>query len=216
MDIRGVSDVVQEQIRKEIITGKLEPGSRLNELDLSERLGVSRPPLREAFRKLESEKLIFSIPRRGSRVALMSREDCEQIYRARIMLECAAIDIISEQGLTESSLEEELLVIDSQYTIPVDPSVSDMVEYFDIMSRFHNNLVKFCGNRWIVHYHGQLRSPMARYQLMYLRLPGTREISVEDHRCILRLLQEWRYQEAKDMLADHIRGTLAALMVNIP
>jgi DNA-binding GntR family transcriptional regulator len=204
--------MVQEHLRREIITGNLEPGSRLNEIELSERFGVSRPPLREAFRKLESEKLVFSIPRRGSRVADMSREDCEQIYRARIMLECAAIDIIGEQGITDFSQEEEALAADADYVIPANPTAVDMLDYFSMMSRFHNSLVRCCGNRWVIHYHNQLRSTMARYQVLYLRLPGTRKVSVEEHKAILGLLEGGRHQTAKARLAAHIQGTLDALI----
>lgn len=81
MKIYGVVETVQRRLRQAIITGKLPPDHKLNEIELAQEFEVSRPPLREAFRKLENENLIVSIPRRGSYVAGMSKEDCEQIYR---------------------------------------------------------------------------------------------------------------------------------------
>jgi DNA-binding GntR family transcriptional regulator len=80
------------EIRKLIISGELVPGDKLNEPPLAEKLGISRPPLREALRTLESEGLLEQSPRRGYRVVSMTDTDIDEIYSLRRALEMFALD----------------------------------------------------------------------------------------------------------------------------
>lgn len=217
MQIQGVSQTVETRLREEIMTGVISPGERINEIGVSERFGVSRPPLREALRRLESENLIVSIPRRGSYVTKTSREDCVQIYRARIMLELGAIDIISEQGgctpeCLRRALEGEKR-LHSQSGVSRDKNPHSN---FIIMSQFHNALVEACGNSWVIHYHNQLRPTLGRYQIMYLNIPGESIHSREEHDRIFDLVASGDYQVAKDSLRAHIERTMGVLVGNIP
>ena len=68
-------DVVFKTLRQAILKGELEPGERLMEIQLAERLGVSRTPIREAIRKLELEGLVLMIPRKGAEVARISENN---------------------------------------------------------------------------------------------------------------------------------------------
>ena len=75
-------------LRREIVAGRLRPGDRLVESDLSERMGVSRGPIREALRQLEHEGLVFSSPYRGTEVLGVSQEEVEQVLiPIRLILE---------------------------------------------------------------------------------------------------------------------------------
>lgn len=80
------------EIRKLIVSGELVPGDKLNEPPLAEKLGISRPPLREALRTLESEGLLEQSPRRGYRVVSMTDTDIDEIYSLRRALEMFALD----------------------------------------------------------------------------------------------------------------------------
>ena len=73
-------DVVFKTLRQAILKGELEPGERLMEIQLAERLGVSRTPIREAIRKLELEGLVLMIPRKGAEVAEITRQDMESFH----------------------------------------------------------------------------------------------------------------------------------------
>ena len=83
-----------EEIRKLIFSGELGPGDKLNEPPLAKRLGISRPPLREALRVLESERLLEQSPRRGYRVVGMNDADIDEIYSLRRALEMFALDLL--------------------------------------------------------------------------------------------------------------------------
>ena len=105
-------DVVFKTLRQAILKGELEPGERLMEIQLAERLGVSRTPIREAIRKLELEGLVLMIPRKGAEVARISENNLRDVLEVRRTLEELAVDLAC-QRMTEEELEQ---MIDSIYT----------------------------------------------------------------------------------------------------
>ena len=80
-------DVVFNTLRQAILRGELKPGERLMEIQLANKLGVSRTPIREAIRKLELEGLVSIIPNKGAYVTGITRKDVEDIYAIRSLLE---------------------------------------------------------------------------------------------------------------------------------
>src|SRR5207302_3628963 len=80
-------------LRKLILAGEYKPGQRLIEQHLTERLGISRPPLREAMRILQQEGLIVTFPRRGAVVTPLSADDVHEIYTLRFALDRLAIEL---------------------------------------------------------------------------------------------------------------------------
>lgn len=211
MDIKGVTESALRRIREEIITGNLPAGSRLHETELSERFGISRPPLREAFRTLSNENLVVSIPRRGSFVAPMSREDCEHIYRARQMLEGTAMDLLSQEASPDlGTLREALGEGQSR------PDSCSTIDCFYTMSRFHLQIISIAGNRWVIHCYKGLRSSLARYQVLYLNLPGSSVSAQAEHSEIFSLLERREFESAKQHMVAHLARTRQCLLANMP
>ena len=97
-------DVVFQTLRKAILKGELQPGERLMEVQLANRLGVSRTPIREAIRKLELEGLVTMIPRRGAEVAEITEKNMRDVLEVRRALEELAVKIACEK-ITEEELE---------------------------------------------------------------------------------------------------------------
>jgi len=97
LEVQSLTKSVLEYIRNHIITGELVPGQRLNENDLAARLKVSRPPIREAFRVLESEHLVVSVPRKGAYVTELSADDLVEVYQTREMIECYAVELLKRK-----------------------------------------------------------------------------------------------------------------------
>ena len=96
-------DVVFKTLRQAILKGELEPGERLMEIQLAERLGVSRTPIREAIRKLELEGLVLMIPRKGAEVARISENNLRDVLEVRRTLEELAVDLAC-QRMTEEDV----------------------------------------------------------------------------------------------------------------
>ena len=92
-DFLPLRDVVFNTLRNAILKGELEPGEKLMEKKLSEKLGVSRTPIREAIRKLELEGLVVMTPRKSAEVASITEEDLTDVLEVRRVLETLAIDL---------------------------------------------------------------------------------------------------------------------------
>ena len=204
MEILGVTDSSFRFLRDKIITGEFASGEKLNEIEVSERIGVSRPPLREAFRKLENEKLVVNIPRKGTYVTEMSSEDCKALSSTRSVLETAAIDTMEAAGFTSFPCLNLAVEAADRYELPARFTTSDIIHHYEVMAKFHCEIVASCQNKWLIHCYQSLQSSLARYQTMYLGMPKTPKASVEAHREILELLEANRYAEAKGKVKSHI------------
>lgn len=97
-------DVVFRTLRRAILKGELKPGERLMEVQLANRLGVSRTPVREAIRKLELEGLVTMIPRRGAEVAEITEKNMRDVLEVRRALEELAVKIACEK-MTDEEIE---------------------------------------------------------------------------------------------------------------
>ena len=90
-------DVVFNTLRQAILTGEMEPGERLMEIQLANKLGVSRTPIREAIRKLELEGLVIMIPRKGAEVAEITEKNMRDVLEVRIALEDLAVQLACDK-----------------------------------------------------------------------------------------------------------------------
>ena len=90
-------DVVFNTLRQAILRGELKPGERLMEIQLANKLGVSRTPIREAIRKLELEGLVLMIPRKGAEVAEITEKSLKDVLEIRRALEDLAVRLACEK-----------------------------------------------------------------------------------------------------------------------
>lgn len=91
----ALRDAALDSIRKAIIGGKLKPGERILESQIAAQLGISRAPVREAIRQLESEGLLISLPHRGTYVIRFSAQDAYEVYSLRAVLEGFAVSLLA-------------------------------------------------------------------------------------------------------------------------
>lgn len=174
-----------ESLKDAILKGDLMPGERLNERVLAERFGVSRPPLREAIRQLESEGLVVSIDRRGSYVRTFTEEDVKEIYLLRYALELAAAEFVAEQ---ESSAKFELL---ERRLEEMEEAISQGVQAaIEADFRLHRELVRAAGLRRLLDTWEQLVREL-RLALVFVDPEFFEKAFVEDtHRPLLDAIRK--------------------------
>ncbi|GGE54753.1 GntR family transcriptional regulator [Agaricicola taiwanensis] len=145
-NVEVVAAPVRQQVIKAlydaITTGMLKPGQRLVEKDLCELMGVSRPPVREALRQLESEGLVVSLPKRGPIVAKLSSEDVANIYQVRGALEALAAKLFAEKATDEQIRDLETSLQDLSAALESD----DIDRTIEAKDRFYSNLTEGSGN----------------------------------------------------------------------
>jgi DNA-binding GntR family transcriptional regulator len=215
MEIIGVTRSAFHYLRAKIITGELPAGQKLNENQLSSLLEISRPPLREAFRLLEHEYLVVNIPRKGTYVTNISREDFRQVYQARKMIECYAIDLLKAKNIRDLPQVAAALTQTTDLSLPSNAAPEEKLSYLMAFANFHIRLVESAGNSRLTHFYQAISSNLARYEFMYVFIPGLTRNSQENHQQIMELIRMGAYDQAKEDLSTHINNFVNLLETKI-
>ena len=124
LHIHSLRGKIFTQLENDILRGKYKTGDVLNETKLSNELGVSRTPIREVLRQLELEGLVISIPNKGTIVRGLTKEDIEDIYEIRVLIEGVAARRATEKITTEQLAElEEIIHFEEFYTVITSYSI---------------------------------------------------------------------------------------------
>lgn len=190
-----IRDRVIDALREAIIAGRLKPGERIRERELVALLGVSRSPLREAIRILETEGLITSLAHRGARVSELSATDLRDMLHVRIMLESFAARLFIER-VDDRALQ----AMQDQVERARAPGYQvDLQANFDLGLEFHDLLVGACGNRKVVQLHENLKRHQTRYQHFAFARLGRDVRALDEHAEMVAALRardlpgvEWR------------------------
>ncbi|HKT05216.1 MAG TPA: GntR family transcriptional regulator [Rugosimonospora sp.] len=158
-------ELALDRLSREILSGRVVPGERLVEEQLTRRLGISRAPLREALRLLAQQGLVEHIPRRGVRVATLSATDVRQLYEVREVLERHAVSTLPPAP-DRTRLHAALS----------DMRATDQFAVADAHRRFHTEVVDLAGNRQLTAVYA---SVLVRIQL-YMAVNLRREAEVAD------------------------------------
>lgn len=207
MKIPGVVESLVEFIRDQIITGDLAAGQKLNEVQLATAYNISRPPLREAFRALENNRLVVSVPRKGCYVSKLSIEDLQKVFEARAMIEGYAIDLLQQRNVT--AVPQMVFVYSKASELnPVTWDSMDKrerLQHLKMLADFHTKLVESAGNDLLVNFHQTITYSLARYQYKYPYQPERFQQSQEIHRQIMEEIQKGLFEQAKRTLLYHHR-----------
>jgi DNA-binding GntR family transcriptional regulator len=204
-------DVVFNTLRQAILRGELAPGERLMEIQLAERLGVSRTPIREAIRKLELEGLVLMIPRKGAEVAKISEKSLRDVLEVRRSLEELAIELACERITKEGIGELEA----AQTAFCEALKTNDTMEMAETDEHYHDIIYNATGNTRLVQILNNLREQMYRYRLEYIKDASKRQNLVIEHDHIIRAIKERRIDEARTAIRNHIDNQEITIAQNI-
>lgn len=204
-------DVVFNTLREAILKGELAPGERLMEIQLAERLGVSRTPIREAIRKLELEGLVLMIPRKGAEVAKISEKSLRDVLEVRRSLEELAIELACQR----MSEEEVQKLTETQKAFAEAIDSGDAMRIAETDEAYHNIIYQGTGNVRLVQILNNLREQMYRYRLEYIKDADKRQVLLIEHEHILKALRLHHVQEAKVAMREHIDNQEITVLKNI-
>ena len=172
---------ILETIRDAIISGALKPGEKVAEPELAERFGISRTPIREAFRQLESEGYLTVIPRKGAVVVSFSERDVEEFYAIKSILEGYAARKACEK-LTPREIEKLQSVNDKLRLLAEE---GDVKHFFKVHNSFHELFIRAADNDKLTELIMSLVGRFQRLRIASLSLPGRMDLSVKEHQKII-------------------------------
>ena len=208
---KPLREVVYETLREAIRNGALSPGERLMEIQLAEELGVSRTPVREAIRKLELERFVVMLPRRGTYVANLSLKDINEVFEIRAALDGLAAGLAAER-ITEEELEqmERLLV-----------EIADCIEQHNNQKiveadeAFHDILYRASRNERLVGIICNLREQFTRFRSVSINYPGRLQNTLEEHRQLVEAIAQRNPEAAQQKAREHIENAEQTLLLEM-
>ena len=195
-------DVVFNTLRHAILKGELEPGERLMEIALAQKLGVSRTPIREAIRKLELEGLVVMVPRKGAEVADITEKDLRDVLEVRTALEELSIEL-AMKNMTDEDYEN---LKKTSKSFAKDSEGDDLIKIAEADVAFHEIIYMATGNKRLIQMINNLREQMYRYRLEYIKDKSTHARLVEEHERIIEAMQKQDVNAAKAAIKLHVEN----------
>ena len=200
-------DVVFNTLREAILRGELKPGERLMEIQLANKLGVSRTPIREAIRKLELEGLVLMIPRKGAEVAQITEKSLRDVLEVRRALENLAVQLaclrMSPQTLADLKAAarafEEIL------------GGEDVTAVAEADVAFHDVIYMATDNQRLISLLNNLREQMYRYRVEYLKKKECHKQLLWEHQEIIRAIEAGEIDVATKITEQHIDNQVEAM-----
>ncbi|CAH0282372.1 GntR family transcriptional regulator [Roseomonas sp. CECT 9278] len=200
-----------DTIRGRILDLRYPPGSLLSENQLSEEMGISRTPIREALRELAAGGLVRILPQRGVVVAEPSVRDIVEVYQLREQLECFAARLAAEH-LTEA--DARALAADHAEAL-AQFAHGNLQEAYEASVRLHARIIALTRNARLARFMAQLGDQVHRFGLMTLR-HGRAPQALEEHGRIIDAIVARDGATAEALMRDHLRAdrdmAMAALL----
>ncbi|KKY00660.1 GntR family transcriptional regulator [Paraclostridium benzoelyticum] len=207
-DIRPIREIVLHEIRNAIFEGKLNQGDRLIENHIAERMGVSRTPVREALRQLEIEGLAVNVPRKGTLVKGISKEDAIEIYDIREVLEglvsrlaCLHITRLEIRRLNEiiSIMEESI-------------KNSNNSEYIKAHNEYNQILLNASKNKRLIERLETIYDYLKSLRRISLMTNERREEAIKEHKDIVKAIEIGDEELAEKVARIHVYNAKKAFI----
>lgn len=201
------SEQVYDLLKERILNQKIKPGEALMEVAVSEAIGVSRTPVREAFRLLQHEGLVIRNPRGGVLVTELTLEELKEVSDLRLVFETYSIELTCERITQEEIALLEATVREVDEFMPSSNSGQeiDLLRLGALNTRFHDILYEAAGSHYLKRILEIIRLPILRYRPFSLETKKQRERSWEEHRMIINLLKNRNKKELKKLIRKHVK-----------
>ncbi|MDF2585016.1 MAG: GntR family transcriptional regulator [Mycobacterium sp.] len=201
------------EIRRRIIAGEISPGVNISEIAIAEEFGVSRTPVRETFKQLQTEGLVEIRPKVGTFVTTPSRREITELFEMKELLEGAAARLLAQRGRVREVelLEENLRLAD------LAVAADDRIRYAELVEEFHNLLISGADNSKLEAHYRTLMNQLAYARLVNTSLsqPGRPLQSDREHHHVLDLIIAKDGDSAERVMREHVRASRQALLAGL-
>lgn len=209
--IKTVREQVYCILKKAICEGDFKAGERLQEIELAEKLNVSRSPIREALRRIVGDGLAIEIPNKGVFVKKFSSKDIDEIFEFRVMLECYAINN-AQESLTEEqedNLRKLLKGLEAAY------KENDLDTYTSVDAKLHAAIMDLSKNELIKNTYHQVNTMTSQFRILALAEEHRFAKSLEEHRNLVMEIVNHNPERAKEALIVHLTKAKKDIIKNM-
>jgi DNA-binding GntR family transcriptional regulator len=195
---------IVERLRDDILAGRLQPGLRLVECDLTARFAVSRGPVREALRRLAAEGLIEHWPHRGAVVRRLGEREIRELFLIRIEIEALAARLAARPDAHERR---------ARFVASIEPIYAEApripCEYLEENAAFHDAVMALADNLQLRELAARLQLPLIMAQVGDVLTPAVLEASVQEHRAIAEAILARDPEAASARMRAHLERAAA-------
>lgn len=194
-----LADKAYAHVKRMIFDFSLMPGERFSESELTQRVRVSRTPLRQALQRLARDGFLNVYPRLGWQVAPLDFEVFDELYDLRVLIECDAV-----RRLALNIDRPALAHLTSTWLVPTALRLEDGTAIGRLDEDFHASLVRAGGNREMARVHGEITERIRIIRRLDFTKSARVKVTYEEHARILRAIARGRGEEAQRLLRAHI------------
>jgi phosphonate utilization transcriptional regulator len=203
LQTNSLSMLVQRELERMILAGDIDAGAKLNEAAIADMLGVSRGPVREAFRSLEESGLVRLEKNRGVFVRQVSLQEADEIYELR-----AALDEFAGRRVAQKAAAADVRDLRSLVERMDKAAARDELDaYYRANLQFHDRLVELAGNTKLLATYRRLVNELHLYRRASLAQAGALPISTREHHEIVEKIAGGQVAAAGRALYDHVMGS---------
>lgn len=203
---KSLRELALEHLRNSIIDGTLKMGQTLSERGISEELGVSKSPVREALAQLRDEGLVNIEPQKGARVFTLTESEVAQICDFRQAIETAAFELALKRSPDGLASDMSRLVNEMK----VARQAGDERRYLGLDTEFHHLIFAHAGNDYLTSSYTRYVGKIAALRTHLAKLPQHTELSYEEHIGLAKAVREGDMGVIRELLAQHIDRTRQA------
>jgi len=209
---RPLHEEATDRLRDLIVQGRLPAGGRLNERLLTAQLGVSRTPLREAFKVLATEGLVELLPNRG---AIVSQLDPHRLSETLAVM--GALDALAGELACLKATDAQINEIRAlHYEMLAYHARGELAGYFKFNQAIHLKIVKYSGNAVLYNTYRQMNGAMQRARYMANLSSDRWADAVREHEEILAALAARDVKRIRALLSEHLAHKLSSVLAAMP
>lgn len=205
---RPIKDVVYESIKKTLIEHKVPAGERFIEKEYSDRLNISRTPVRESLKQLEKEGLVKYVPRLGVVVNRITKEDVIEIYKIRSSLELL-VATESMKYITQSDVDRITKLLDETHEANLRDDLNNVIELF---SEFNSQLYELSKMKILPNMISNLNNYLHRFRTISIEDSIRREKAILEHRQIIKSIVERDRDLSEMIIKKHLYDSLDVVL----
>lgn len=190
---------IVEFIKDSVTSGRLKPGERVPEQEIAESFGISRTPIREAFRQLETEGFLTFIPRKGAVVTHITAKDVSEFYSIKSLLEGYAARLASKKFVERDIKRLQTLNQHMERCAQKD----DVKGFFKLDNQFHEVFLSACGNDKLSNLAHQIMQQFERFRVTALSVPGRMKTSIKQHMEIIAAFEAHNEARVEQLVREN-------------
>lgn len=203
---KSLRELALEYLRKRIVDGTFQMGQVLSERKISEELGVSKSPVREALAQLRDEGLVQIEPQKGARVFTLTVDEVIQICDFRQVIECASFELAMQRDPAGLAADIDKIV----QKMAAKKGAGDEEAYIALDNEFHQLIFEHAGNDYLTASYTRYVGKISALRKLLSQLPKHTDLSFDEHSAIAKAVRKGDLMEVKALLAEHIDRTRKA------